>query len=231
MWRQLNVLLVLSALAVAPPLTAQTRPAPFYSLPKEGTWVEYQWTASEGGKQLEGTLRLSVVGRKEVEGVPCWWVEAARETQEGNRTTILIRKLLISEKAFEKGGQAPDKYVLEGYQKEGSTGPVTRMPANRLQSFLSLGFENATAFKEVQDREKVESGLGDFMTRHVSAKGQAGGRALEYDAWLTKDVPFGWVRFEMREPSADGPGRVVFRATAARSGQDARSAVDESQAR
>src|SRR5262249_31218777 len=71
--RTFGLFLMAWALIAAPiAAQAQTRPAPFYALPEEGTWVEYEWTfTGKRGEAREGTLRLSCVGRQEAQGVPC----------------------------------------------------------------------------------------------------------------------------------------------------------------
>src|SRR5262249_11181363 len=55
-WGPPVVLVLLSGPA---PAAGQDRPAPFYALPPDGTWVEYDWTAAgPDGQQQRGTLRF-----------------------------------------------------------------------------------------------------------------------------------------------------------------------------
>src|SRR5438132_1344451 len=98
-------LLLFSLLPLTGPGHAQTRPAPFYTLPADGTWVEYEWVQTlPGGKQVKGTLRVSSVGRKDVDRVPHRWVEIKLSTRQGDRVRSRYRKLLVGEKALARGG-------------------------------------------------------------------------------------------------------------------------------
>jgi hypothetical protein len=226
--------LAFAALLPAPawPQTA-SHAAPFYALPTAGTWVEYGWTAIEQENQLRtGSLRISCVGDTKVRGTPCCWVEIRRESGDAGWLKRWVRKALVSRKALAEGDPLPG-HVLECYEREG--GPeslVRRLTRSRLEAFLRLGFESADAALTVSGaKQAVETGLGKFVARHVWAGGKVRGRGLEYHAWLTDRVPFGWARFEIRERSARRPARLVFTVTAQRSGMGAASELDESAAR
>src|SRR5262249_35286120 len=80
-------------------------------------------------------------------------------------------------------------------------------------------------------KEAVESKLGKFVARHLTATAERNGRALEYHMWLTPDVPFGWARMEVRESRPGAAPRTVFTATAAETGGGAESEVEESKAK
>jgi hypothetical protein len=227
--RPLVLLLILPSLArpAAPP-----RPAPLYSLPEEGTWVEYDWKATEPDRpERVGTLRISFVGQKNVEGVPYCWIEMLRATRDGGSADRQVRKLLVARTAFREGDSVVDR-VAEGFHQGAADGPVTRLSAARLRRFVTLGIGGPdVAFRVVRDGETTDSGLGQFRARHVSAGSRSEGRPLEYHGWLSDEVPFGWVRFEIREKPAGGPERVVFTARAVKQGRGARSELDESRAR
>ncbi len=213
------------------PAGAQTQLAPLYSLPKDGTWVEYEWTATgPDKKEQQGTLRISSVGGNEVQGAPHRWVEVKKVTTQDNQK-CRFRKLLVAEKDLLGGRPLHDSVVL-GFDRGDSPDSVTRLSAGRLSDFLSMGFKGpAATFRDVQDREYVSAGLGKFLTSHVSARGQAGHRILEYHGWLTDEVAFGWVKFQIREQKGAAPSQIVFTAVAIRSGQGATSDLDESKAK
>jgi hypothetical protein len=208
-----------------------TRAAPLYALPADGTWVEYDWTATDPmGKEVKGTLRLSAVGGKVIDGTACRWVEIRKEYREGSQTKREYRKLLVAEKAFAAAPTLRD-HVRAVIGQDGSAAPLT-FSASRARNFVNMGFDAADAsLKEVRAREKVSTPLGRYDARHVAAQSRSGERVREYDGWLTADVPFGCARFEVREGSGDGPRKTVFTATAARSGKGAKSEVDEARAR
>src|SRR4051795_10100387 len=75
------VVVVLGLLARA---DAQTRVTSLYTLPAEGTWVEYDWKSLRPGDHLQtGVLRMSVVGHQKVGEVPCCWIELKKADRHG----------------------------------------------------------------------------------------------------------------------------------------------------
>src|SRR5262245_32035334 len=102
--RCILVLCLWAAAVTAARAQLRDRPAPFYSFPAEGTWLEYEWKSRSGdNKRQEGTLRISFVGRKEVHGVKCYWIETKKETRLDSATEYRTRKLLVPEKALTSG--------------------------------------------------------------------------------------------------------------------------------
>ncbi|HEX5269021.1 MAG TPA: hypothetical protein VFW33_00975 [Gemmataceae bacterium] len=209
---------------------SQTRVAPLYSLPADGSWVEYEWKLVEPGKpDRAGLLRISLVGGKEVDGVAHCWVELAKESRDGDRVDRQVRKLLIKRKALEEGLPLEGN-VAAGYRKAGRDGAVERLAGRGLTDLLGMGFEGSGAVpREVRAAEKVETKLGDYSARHVAARVDAP-RRLSYDGWLTGEVPFGWAKIEVREWVGEKVRRTCV-VTAKTSGRDARSELDESKAK
>jgi hypothetical protein len=224
-------LVLIVAFTNAASAVAQTRPAPFYSLPEDGVWVEYSRQASDGdGRKHAGVLRLASVGRKEVRGVSYRWIEITRRETEAEESRQRVRKLLVAEQAFGRTRSLPDN-VQEGFERVGSDGTV-RLSAQRLDDFVRLGLRPTTSgFATVQAREKIELELGKFVSRHVSIQGESRSRAVIYHGWLTDEVPFGCARFEIREEKDGAAPRILFSATASRTGKGARSELDLSNAR
>ena len=221
--------LVLLVVGLAP--AGQPSASPLYSLPPDGTWVEYTWTArGPDGQEQSGTLRISSVGRTERQGAPHRWVEFKLEAKAGERTQTKLRKLLIPESAF-AGGRSPLGAAVEAYAQNRPGGPVTRLTPAQVNDFLGLGIgPSGVPIRSVGEHEEVETELGRFITRRVTAVGPAGERTLEYHGWLTARVPFGWAKFAILERS--GPQtHTLFTATARRTGSGARSELDHSQAR
>jgi hypothetical protein len=232
MFRRVCLVLMLAALVWNPGRSAaQTNVAPLYALPADGTWVEYGWKATGPENQEQtGTLRISSVGRKDVQGVSHRWIEIKKEVRRGEEMRRQFRKLLVAEKAFTES-QSLRGNVAEAFAQDEPGGPVSRLGAQRLDDFLDLGIEGAgTVLKEVRE-EEVETKLGKFPSRYVTARGKSGERVLEYHGWLSREVPFGWVKFEIREATGQGVSRTIFTAGATRSGRDATSEVDEAKAR
>ncbi len=228
MTRPMCLSLVLAALVGgADRAAAQTQLAPLYSLPKDGTWVEYDWKLMGlDKKEQTGVLRISSVGTRDIMGVPHRWVEIKLESRQGEKTRRL-RKLLVAEDVFAKGQSLSGSVVL-GFDQGSAGDAVARLSVKRLSDFFGMGISGPnTDLKESQDKEEVKTALGKFVARHVSAGGDGAGRAFAYHGWLTQDVPFGWVKFEIHERPGDAT-RIVFTAIAARRGQGAQSELDES---
>lgn len=222
--------LALAFCVLFPPLAwpaEPTRAAPIYSLPDDGSWVEYDWTAAgPDGKDIKGLLRISCVGTKTSDGVKSRWVEVRKEYRRGDKTRREYRKFLVPVKAF---ADAPTlrRHVTSVIGQDDDKAPFGLKPEGR-RAFLELGLtEDDAALKEVRAREMVEVPLGKYEARHVRARGKAGERVLEYQGWLSVDVPFGCARYEILETSGDGPAKRIFTATAARTGRGARPEVDE----
>jgi hypothetical protein len=205
--------------------------APLYSLPADGTWVEFEWTATRpSGPDLHGTLRLSAVGGKVISGTAYRWVEIRQEYPADVGTKQQYRKLLIDAKAFVASATLRD-HVRTVIGQDGPAAPFLLSPT-RAEDFLDLGLGLAeAALTEVRAGEKVRTPLGEHTARQVTAGGASRGHTWEYRGWLTADVPFGCARFEVRKGEGDGPLRTVFTATAARAGRGATAEVDESRAR
>jgi len=224
-----SIFVLLVALGAPSRSAAQSGPAPIYSLPNDGVWVEYAWQAGDRDRgERIGLLRISSVGQKQVKDVACRWIEIRLEARNGEKTTRRLRKFLVDPRAFSRGQSLEDN-VLEGFAQSSPKDAVIRLPAKRLHDFLDLGLE-ARSLTEVQAQVEVATPLGNFKTRHVSATGSRGERTLTYDGWLTDNVPFGWCRIEVHERMGTGPAQLVFRATATRTGRDAKSELDETKA-
>jgi hypothetical protein len=222
--------LMLTFLAFAQDLHAEGKPAPFYSLPADGVWVEYEWKRTPADqKDQQGTMRLSSVGTKDVDGVRCRWIEITVEWKVEDNVRWQRRKLLVEEKSF-ADGKALDGCLRDCFHHDDANPNAIRLSRKRIGEFLRMGFPgDDLALREVKEKEEVQTGLGKFTARHVSVGGKGGGKQ-EYQAWLAKDVPFGVAKFEIREPVGDG-WRIVFAAAVTRSGKDARSTLDETMAK
>jgi hypothetical protein len=205
---------------------AQTQPAPVYSLPADGTWVEYDWVHSPpDGPETKGTLRISSVGRKEIGREGSRWVEIRLTTGEGDERRVRYRKLLLSESGI-KDGKPLAEAVRECFDRSGDR--VRSVTGKARLDFLGMAVREGS-LRELSRSEESTSKLGRYRTRHLASEGAGPGRS--YHGWLTDKVPFGWVRFEVRAVDDRGGERTLFRAAAARTGDGAVSQVDESKAR
>jgi hypothetical protein len=223
----LIVLIFAVLLPWAPHVRAQTRAAPLYALPADGTWVEYDWESFTPGGAVSqaGTLRIASVASSTVQCNSHRWVEITREILKGPGVKRRIRRLLVDERAL--AASRPLSEAVVSASERRNDGSLTPMPRDRIEQFVGLGIRgDDDALREVCASEPVQTGLGTFRTRHVSARGGSASRVIEYHGWLTPESPYGWARMEIRESAANGPPRTIFRATASRTGQSAQRVAD-----
>jgi hypothetical protein len=221
-------LVFLIALTASVSATDPERAAPIYSLPAEGAWIEYRCTAiGPDGKEITGTLRVSSVGTKDAAGTTCRWVEVRKEFDRGKETQREYRKMLVAEKGFAERPTL-ENHVRLVYGQDGNRTPF-QLNSRRTSEFLGMGLPSkGSELHEVKAVDNVETKLGKFAARAVNACGTSGERELEYRGWLSADVPFGCVRFEVYEKIGDAPQRRIFTAEAALSGRGAKAELDES---
>src|SRR5439155_4096420 len=139
MARLTSLVLAASVLFLSPSRAAEpTRPAPIYSLPRDGSWVEYDWTGvGPDGKETKGVLRISSVGTTTSAGVESRWVEVRKEYSQGGETRREYRKFLVPVKAF------TDSPTLRGHVssvigRDNSDAPAG-LSAKRARTFVSMG--------------------------------------------------------------------------------------------
>jgi hypothetical protein len=233
------VLTLAVVVAGAVPAQAQTKVAPFYSLPEDGVWVEFNFKCKDRQNHtIQGTMRISSVGQLEISGISYRWVEIKMHE---SATLTRYGKLLVAEEAL-LAGQPLEGAVIEAYHKEGKNGPVARFSGKQMNTYLTMGV--AGQHEVVSDSASAETGLGVFTCKYVTATGKvpqklqagkvqadkqrlAGDASLQYRAWLTSSVPFGLAKFEVwAYPGAGQPAVELFSAVATSTGEGAKSEVD-----
>ncbi len=230
MYRKLCLILATAATWGPGLASAQSRPAPLYSLPADGTWVQYEWELlTPDGMKQTGKLRISSVGHKQVQDVPHRWIEIKLSYDKPGQKKDRLRKLLVSELALKKGLPAKE-VVVECYRQEGAEGPVFALRPAHWGDLLGMGFAGSEArLRETKAKESVRVPLGTFQARHMQTPDKNLRGALAYHGWLTGKVPFGWARFRIREGTGEAT-RILFTASAVTIGAGARSEVNESRA-
>lgn len=220
---------------------AQTRVAPLYSLPEDGVWVEFDFKYRDRqNREIEGTMRISSTGKKEIQDVSYRWIEIKMEDKS---IETRYGKMLLAEEPLLKGQPLEDN-VLEGYHQEGKNGPILQFSGAQLTEYFSMGVSGQLT--QIKDQDKISTRLGTFMCKYVESTGKGqqrparsgsdkvkeeekprpqgnGERKLVYRAWLSDEVPFGVARFEIWANTGQGSSRPVFVAQAARTGKGAKS--------
>ena len=215
----LAVLLVCSEWA-----TAQTRPAPIYSLPPDGTWVEYEWVLQTGnGNKIPGTLRISSVGQTQVDNLAHRWVEIKLTARKGKKPFIRYRKLLINEQVLAQR-KVFHNAVKQCWDRIGMDGPTTPLPIRKINDFLGMGLVTDAALHRQPKSIELVTKIGKFETGHVRTESNLS-PSRDYRGWLTEKVPFGWAKFEIHERDSQEKRRIVFRAIVSKKGNNAQSEV------
>jgi hypothetical protein len=198
-----------------------TRVAPFYSIAAVGTWVEYRITEVDAARKPHtGRLRITVGGTERHDGVTYHWIEMDQKTTQDDKTIHKVRRFLIADVAL-AAGPSWDGNVRAAYAKSGDDKEERALTATEIKRLLTMGFEGPQeGLHKASKSETVHTKLGNFQAHKVTATARHGELELTYKAWLTDKVPFGWVKLEVREKSADETTRLVYRAEVLREGRE-----------
>jgi hypothetical protein len=198
-----------------------------YQLPPDGSWVRYDVKMDAAiqadGKQpankmtLDGSLRLSSVGRREVDGKPCRWIEIAFELGPAgaDKKASRVLKILVPE-ANLKRGDDPFAHLLEMYYSQGDSLREIKMekiePSEKIAGAdyarrqyeldrLRSVFPRPLAETRVEPAKTADTKLGRLQCESVTGKSElpesplrGGGKwawSGEFECLLSKQVPFG----------------------------------------
>ena len=176
-------------------------------LPDDGTWAKYQMSHKSGqGKEdsLKGELTIRSVGKSEVDGITCRWIEVEIKTPLGTRTIVDTEKFLIDERAF---GQ--ESIAAESIKKCWSFSSASRSKevlevkpnTHRMKTLVSSLLSDAP-YSQKKDNKTVECVLGK-LDCSVIATSQEKLDALgdkrpnyymECTAFYNQKSPFGFVQ-------------------------------------
>lgn len=218
----------LTLILVAHPLSAQQKPAVLYSLPADGVWAEFTMKRT-GPRDLPastGMLRISSVGTKIVNGLAHRWIQIKGDYEISDREFTFVTKLLLAEKAVGRGELLPDS-VPEAYgafTRKGEPQKTGRMSNKEIEQLLSQGTPKTGQSRLAADMEEITTPIGKFMAKRLSITySDPSNPKMEACFWLTKDVPFGWAKYELKQD-----GKTVFLYELAKTGTGAKSELDES---
>jgi hypothetical protein len=187
------ILMMLAALARADGL--------IYQLPPDGTSARYdtESTATVDGQERtsKGSLTISSVGKAQVDGEDCRWIEIKSITRVNDTDRISITKCLIPEKFLAKG-QSPGEKIVRGWSKFGDNDVQelrdTAGPRGRLLPFYLAG---PAAVTTDLDPIEVESKLGKLPCKGVSGEQEFqrdnGSVGIKFENRLHEKAPFGLV--------------------------------------
>ena len=179
-----------------------------FQLPKDGSWAEFAIDGvatkpDDAEVTLVGKIRLSSVGKVQIDGKPCRWIELRTEAKRNDEKYTDIVKMLIPEKNLVRG-QDPLKHMLRGWSQDSHTpgGPRARdlnaagLEYLRKNSTFLLVHGRYDNTPQKLDKTMVESKLGKLECEGVKAMETRGGLKCTYETRLHDKAPFGVVTHE-----------------------------------
>lgn len=239
----------LTALLVLVPLAARADGL-IDRLPNDGAWAEFEVTGKGIGADgqsrttIDGKLTLSSVGREEVSGEPCRWIEIKSQMRdlrgENRAETTGVLKLLLVERRLQRG-QEPLAGIAKAWRQHPGMddGKIKQLDlkGEGLREVQSLDeFLHGPAW-DVAELEAVEvdSKLGNLPCKGLRCTEvqKAGGAEMRLTVIvrLNDQAPFGVVSYEYeKERLRDGKsvGKRTMELKLVDFGQGAASALPDS---
>ena len=205
------------------------------SLPADGTWASYDVETTITDKNgfrtsSTGTLMVRSVGKVEIDGKACRWLEFEhswqQEVTEQNPRKFhsSITKIAIDESAFSKvtdptegivagycdktsAGQKPENWKYTRLQKvERGRGSTTGYGA--LDYYIRAPFNHPTNIDNkmitVGDKTLDCSGLEHSETTHKLGANKNSVTTTAFRQWTNNETPFGVVRYHFERIQMDG---------------------------
>jgi hypothetical protein len=182
-----------------------------YQVPKDGTSVEYDMklsfnNATVDGNELnvDGSLKISSVGKEIVNGQPCRWIEFEVRSNKPDREHANWTKVLVPETEL-AAGKAPIKHIRRAWfqlndqaVREISDFTISDNDVGALLAFLAGPF---TDNKELVAKT-IESGLGKLDCKGVSGSIEFASNKRKhkytYRNRLHEKAPFGVVSSDIK---------------------------------
>lgn len=138
-------------------------------LPADGEWVRFQTNLMVNGKSESNTWFLKSVGKKEVAGVACRWIEMQLMNEERN---LFLTKCLIPESEFGKG-KHPLNHAKQVFLKQGDR-ELAEFPNLAVASpLVALVLQGPGAdAKRLDQKEVVEMQAGKIECDVISGKSE-----------------------------------------------------------
>lgn len=229
---------MLSAVALIAALALPSVPARadglVYQLPDDGASVEFEMKMSmeQNGMTMDydGTFWMSSVGKQDVDGTACRWIEFKMVMKQEGRERFHRAKVLIPEAELARG-KSPISHAKKGWYQPDDREPreITDFfgnDAGPLPAFLSGPLKDA---KELE-AETIDSKLGKLeckgVTGLVQFKQSGRDNEVTFTNRLNDKAPFGVVNSEIRfEMSRDGQqqGAATMKIKLSKVGKEAKS--------
>ncbi len=199
------------------------------NLPEDGSWVLFKIKSeldlSGNLQSFDREMKLSSVGKQEVDGMPGRWIEISTEIS-GRK---VIGKLLIAEK-YLKGDQNPFQHISKAFAR-GPDGEAVDFSDARLRQFMIFALAVPHFEKpEKKEKEKIKTELGEFECERQKGETELDGPMdvkvkMAGDIWTHDKVPFGLVKAKIKGDL--GFGSVDTELEVTKSGKDAKSELPD----
>jgi hypothetical protein len=201
-------------------------------LPEDGAWVAFTGNVDENGQKQSVTWTVKAVGKKDVAGVACRWIEMAVTQEE---KCLILLKCLVPESEFGKGkhplGAAKQVFVKRGDEQPMDVGSLLAVdPSYAL--FLQGPGPDA---KKLDTKEAIETQSGKLECDVITGTNQidVGGLKISMTTRLlhSEKIPFGLaggkLEFSITINGNSQMAKAEF--TFKESGKDAKSALPDVQ--
>ncbi len=177
----------------------------FYQLPEDGMSAKFdlEMKTEDGGeaRDAKGSLRMSSVGKEDVDGEACRWIEFKMMMTMGEREQVILAKALMPEKELKRGGLPWDNFkkawVKMGGGEAREIKEVVGNDAGPLPAFLSGPLKNEKELMVVE----VESVIGKLkcggLTGDVTLDDGNMKVKVSFENRLHEKAPFGVVTSKM----------------------------------
>lgn len=167
------------------------------SLPEDGTEIYFFTTAKIGDQQeIQAEYRIRSVGRKQVQGDDCRWIELFAKLPDGKTR---IWKVLVPEKAFD-GKDNPLSHAKEAWLKPSEGETAERVEAldksDNLLMLLTAGPEGEAKIETAREKVDWQEGSLECEVETGRRKGpfevsNPTPAVVEYRYLRHKQAPFG----------------------------------------
>lgn len=181
-----------------------------YQLPTDATRVNFDMVATveRNGRQSspnKGTISISSVGKKTVNGVQCRWIEFAigMDRDDPERSKPAISKLLIPEEKLRTGAD-PINYIFEGYSQSSAQREARAVGPRILPQDGPLYALLPGQMKDIKTipSKSIKTSLGTLecqgLAGHIDFKERGQDITISYEIYRHEKAPFGVVAYHMQ---------------------------------
>jgi hypothetical protein len=200
-------------------------------LPKDGIQAVFKSTTKVGeDPELIGRMTIASVGKVDVNGQPCRWIEISIASKIGARTPVI--KVLINEKDLKEGRNTYEKRI-KGYIRQGAdreTKQMTKKNSDAMQLFFGKGAE----VKKLPSVKVDHPLLGKIECTRTSGKlkfFESRNNDVSFEITRHKSAPFGVVSAKLNIvpiDSEDSPEHLTMTFTLEKTQDGAKSLLPDS---